>query len=684
MDALQRSRTLGIMAHIDAGKTTTTERILYYTGKTHKLGEVHEGTAVMDWMPQEQERGITITAAATTCFWKDYRINIIDTPGHVDFTIEVERSLRVLDGAIALFCAVGGVEPQSETVWRQADKFHIPRLIFINKMDRVGADFASVVKDIRERLGARPVPIVLPIGSEESFEGVIDLIVMCECLWDGESVIQREIRPELFVQAQQAREVLIAAAAESSEVLLDQYLGGGPCEVATIESALREACLKQQLTPVLCGASFRNKGVQLLLDAVIKYLPSPMDRPSVVGEYADGRQVAIEPGNSEGPVAALAFKIMHDSFVGTLTFLRIMRGTLRVGDQVMNAGKAKKERIGRLVEMHANRREDVQVAHAGDIVAALGLRFTVTGDTLASIDDVLFLEKIDFPEPVISVALEPKTKADTEKVVAALEKLALEDPSLRVRTDAETGQMLLSGMGELHLEIILDRMKREFKVDANVGRPQVSYKESVRAAAMAESSFSRLVAGKMQSAACKVRIEPVARGAGNTIVFSVQFQNSVLQKAFERGVREALLGGALAGYEVTDTRVTVLAVTIHDIESTEAACMIAASNACRDAFREAHPVLLEPIMDCEILCPEAYMGGVIGDVTSRRGKVVRMQTKLGNQAITAEVPLAALFGYSTALRSLSQGRASYSMQFLRHDLVPDPVMREILCKMGIE
>ena len=678
------------MAHIDAGKTTTTERILYYTGKTHKLGEVHEGTTVMDWMPQEQERGITITSAATTCFWKDHRINIIDTPGHVDFTIEVERSLRVLDGAVAVFCAVGGVEPQSETVWHQADRYRVPRIAFINKMDRIGADFFDVYQQIRERLGAHPVAIQIPWGAEDTFKGVIDLIEMKALVWHSEdlgaSYEQTEIPEEIQDLANEYREKLLEAAAECDESLMDKYLNGQVVETSELLSALRKGCLEMRLVPVTCGASFKNRGVQPMLDAILAFLPSPLDKPPVEGkDLKDHDKVLTRKCGFDEPFSALAFKIMNDPFVGQLTYFRVYSGQVESGAMVYNSAKGKRERLGRLLQMHANKREDVSMVQAGDIAATVGLRFTTTGDTLCNEGHPILLEKIEFPEPVISIAIEPKTKADEEKLSAALQKLAMEDPSFRVSTQEDTGQTLISGMGELHLEIIVDRMRREFKVEGNVGQPQVSYKETIAHSAQGEGKFIRQSGGRGQYGHCVIELEPLSKGSGFQFVNSLRA--GAIPKEFipavEKGIQEAMLGGIITGYPAVDLKATLLDGSFHDTDSTEVAFKIAASMAFKDAAMKANPQILEPVMSCEVVCPEDYMGGVIGDLNSRRGKILNMTTRHLMQVIKAEVPLATMFGYSTALRSASQGRATYSMEFSHYEPVPPHIADEIKIRAGV-
>jgi elongation factor G len=654
------------------------------------MGEVHEGTAVMDWMPQEQERGITITSAATTCFWREHRINIIDTPGHVDFTIEVERSLRVLDGAVAVFCAVGGVEPQSETVWRQANKYKVPRVAFVNKMDRIGADFEDVVHQIQDRLLARPVPIQIPIGSEDSFSGLVDLVRMKAFFWESgnsEAAPQEaEIPSEYAEVAQEAREKLVEAVAEVDEALTEKYLGGETLSEEEIRAAIRKGCVTFAFVPVLCGASFKNKGVQQLLDAVVDYLPSPLDVGAVLGRGVGKEseaELARKPSVDE-PFSALAFKVMNDPFVGQLTYFRVYSGAASSGQMVLNAGKDKRERLGRLLLMHANKREDVNEVRAGDIIAAVGLRYTVTGDTLCDEKSPILLEKMEFPEPVISIAIEPKTKADQEKLSGALGRLAMEDPSFRVTTNEETGQTLISGMGELHLEIIVDRMKREFKVEGNVGAPQVSYKETISGSAQYDAKFQRLVGTKNHFAHCVIKLEALPQGKG------FEFRSSLpplkipkeFVAAIEKGVKESMLGGIQAGYPAVDIRATLLDGSYNELEASEMAYKVAASMAYREAAKLAGPLILEPVMACEITCPEDYMGGVIGDLNSRRGKILNMGMKHGLQVIKAEVPLATMFGYSTALRSSSQGRATYSMEFARYEPVPSVVAQGILIKAG--
>jgi elongation factor G len=683
---LEKTRNIGIMAHIDAGKTTTTERILYYTGISYKLGEVHEGTATMDWMVQEQERGITITSAATTCFWRDHRINIIDTPGHVDFTIEVERSLRVLDGAVAVFCSVGGVEPQTETVWRQADKYGVPRLAFVNKMDRLGADFFRVVKMIEERLGARTVVLQLPIGAEEKFSGVVDLLTMKAIVWEDESLgakfHEEPIPTDLKTQAEEYREKLLEAAADSDEALMEKYLEGKEIAEAELRRAIRQGTLSLKIVPVLCGSAFRNKGVQPMLDAVVEYLPSPLDIPPVKGVEAGTNLPAERPAKDDAPFSALAFKIMTDPFVGTLTFFRVYSGSITAGSSVYNSTRSKRERIGRLLKMHANKREEIKEVYAGDIAAAVGLRAATTGDTLCDENKPVVLESIDFPDPVISIAIEPKSKADQEKLGLSLQKLATEDPSFKVRTDEETGQTIISGMGELHLEIIVDRLLREFNVGANVGRPQVAYKETVRKSVEQQGRFVRQTGGRGQYGDVWIKLEPQAPGAGFEFVDGIK-GGAIPREyipAVEKGVKEATENGALAGYPVVDVKVTLFDGSYHDVDSSEIAFKIAGSMAFKEAARKAQPVLLEPIMSVEVVVPEEFMGDVIGDISSRRGKVLGMDSRPAAQAIDARVPLAQMFGYATDLRSMTQGRATYTMQFSHYEPVPAAVAEGIIAK----
>ena len=684
---LDRTRNIGIMAHIDAGKTTTTERILYYTGINYKIGEVHEGTATMDWMVQEQERGITITSAATTCLWRDHRVNIIDTPGHVDFTIEVERSLRVLDGAVGVFCSVGGVEPQTETVWRQADKYQVPRIAFVNKMDRVGADFFRVIQMIKDLLGAHAVPLQLPLGAEDKFIGVIDLVRMKAVVWEDESLgakFRDEAIPEEMASlAAEYREKLIEAVADSDEAIMEKYLEGHEVNDSELAKAIRSATLAIKIIPVLCGSAFRNKGVQPLLDAVIEYLPSPLDIPPVKGIDPDSQSPDERPAKDDAPFSALAFKIMTDPFVGTLSFFRVYSGSLTSGASVYNSTKGKRERIGRLLKMHANKREEIKEVYAGDIAAGVGLRTATTGDTLCDENDPIILESIEFPEPVISIAIEPKSKADQEKLGLSLQKLAAEDPSFRVRTDEETGQTIISGMGELHLEIIVDRLLREFNVGANVGKPQVAYKETVRKAVEQQGKFIRQTGGRGQYGDVWIKLEPQQPGAGFEFVDAVK-GGSIPREyipAVEKGVKEATENGALAGYPIVDVKVTLFDGSYHDVDSSEIAFKIAGSMAFKEATRKASPVLLEPIMSVEVVVPEDFMGDVIGDLNSRRGKVLGMDTRPAAQAIDARVPLAQMFGYATDLRSMTQGRATYTMQFSHYEPVPANVAEGIIAKL---
>ena len=687
---LERYRNIGIMAHIDAGKTTTTERILFYTGVSHKLGETHDGSAIMDWMEQEQERGITITSAATTCFWKgmdqsrpEHRINIIDTPGHVDFTIEVERSLRVLDGAVAVFCAVGGVEPQSETVWRQANKYGVPRLAFVNKMDRTGADFFRVYRQIKERLNGNPVPIQVPVGAEDSFRGVIDLVKMKEIVWDDETLGMRfeyeDIPDDLKDLAEEYREQLVEAAAEGDEELLNKYLEEGTLTEEEIKRGLRARCIRGEIVPMLCGSAFKNKGVQAVLDAVLDYLPSPKDIPPVKGTLPDETE-AERPADDDAPFSALAFKIATDPFVGNLTFIRVYSGVLSSGDTVYNPIKDKRERIGRLLQMHANERAEIKEVRAGDIAAAVGLKDVTTGDTLTDPNNVITLEKMDFPEPVISVAVEPKTKADQEKMSVALQKLAREDPSFRVHTDEESGQTIISGMGELHLEIIVDRMRREFKVEANVGKPQVAYRETIRQTVEQEGKFVRQTGGRGQYGHVFLRIEPKEPGTGyefvNAIVGGVVPKEYI--PAVDKGVQEQMQNGVIAGYPVVDVKVTLYDGSYHDVDSSEIAFKIAGSMAFKEGAKKAKPVLLEPIMKVEVVTPEEYMGDVNGDLNRRRGLLQGLEDGPAGKIIRAQVPLAEMFGYATTLRSMSQGRATYTMEFDHYAEVPANVAEAII------
>ncbi len=688
---IERYRNIGIMAHIDAGKTTTTERILYYTGVSHKIGEVHDGAAVMDWMEQEQERGITITAAATTCFWRgmgnqypEHRVNIIDTPGHVDFTIEVERSLRVLDGAVGVFCAVGGVEPQSETVWRQATKYSVPRLAFINKMDRAGADFLRVVQQIRERLGSAAVPVQIPIGAEEKFEGVVDLIKMKAIYWDqssqGTRYEEHEIPAEMKALCAEWRDKMVEAAAEASEDLTEKYLHAGGLDPKDIYRGLRMRTLRNEIVPVLCGSAFKNKGVQALLDAVIELLPAPVDVPPIEGTLDDGKTQETRPPSDEAPYAALAFKIMTDPFVGTLTFFRVYSGALQSGDTVYNPQKNRKERIGRLLQMHANSREEIKEVRAGDIAAAVGLKDVTTGDTLCAVNKIITLERMVFPDPVISVALEPKTKADQEKMGMALSKLAAEDPSFRVHTDQESGQTIISGMGELHLEIIVDRMKREFKVEANVGKPRVAYRETIRKIVdKAEGKFIRQSGGRGQYGHVLLRLEPRAPGEGfefvNEIVGGVIPREYI--PAIEKGIREQLGNGVLAGYPVVDIRAIVYDGSFHEVDSSEMAFKIAGSMAFKNGAAHGKPVLLEPVMKVEVVTPEEYLGSVNGDMNRRRGVLQGTEDSPAGRIVRAEVPLAEMFGYATDLRSATQGRATYTMEFAKYNEAPASIAETV-------
>ena len=689
---IERYRNIGIMAHIDAGKTTTTERVLFYTGVSHKIGEVHDGAAVMDWMEQEQERGITITSAATTCFWRgmdqqydEYRINIIDTPGHVDFTIEVERSLRVLDGAVTVLCSVGGVEPQTETVWRQGNKYNVPRMIFINKMDRAGADFLRVVKQVRERLGANPVVIQLPIGAEEKFKGVIDLIRMKAIYWDesnmGTTHEAKDIPAELRAEAESWREKMVEAAAEADEELLHKFVDNGTLDDDEIRKGLRARTLAGEIVVAMCGSAFKNKGVQALLDAVVDYMPAPIDVPAIKGLLDDDSEGERKAEDSE-PFAALAFKIATDPFVGNLTFFRVYSGVLNSGDTIYNPIKHRKERIGRILQMHSNDRKEIKEVHAGDIAAAVGLKDVTTGDTLCDVRKPITLERMEFPEPVISVAVEPRTKADQERMGNALSKLAKEDPSFRVHTDEESGQTIISGMGELHLDIIVDRMKREFRVEANVGKPQVAYRETIRRMVKQEGRFVRQSGGRGQYGHVYLRIEPAKPGSGyefeNAIVGGVVPKEYI--SAVDKGVQEQMQNGVVAGYPVVDCRVALYDGSYHDVDSSEMAFKIAGSIAFRDGALKAHPVLLEPIMKVEVVTPEDYMGDVMGDLNRRRGLPQGMDDSPSGKIIRAEVPLAEMFGYATDLRSMSQGRAVYSMEFEKYSAVPQSVADTVMRK----
>jgi len=683
---LARTRNIGIMAHIDAGKTTTTERILFYTGVSHRMGEVHDGAATMDWMEQERERGITITSAATTCFWNDHRINIIDTPGHVDFTIEVERSLRVLDGAVAVFDSVQGVEPQSETVWRQADRYRVPRIAFMNKMDRTGADFYGSVQSMVDRLGATPVPLQLPIGREGEFRGAVDLLKMKAYLYNDESLGAKyeieEVPTDLVELAREYREKLIEAVAEFDEVVLERYLNGEPLSIEDIQRAIRCGTVALKVTPVLCGASFKNKGVQPLLDAVVDYLPSPADIPPVVGVDPSTDKEITRRADDEEPFSALAFKIMTDPFAGQLTYFRVYSGTVNAGSTIYNVTRGKRERIGRLLKMHANKREDIETVYAGDIAAAVGLKGASTGDSLCNEKHPIVLEVMKFPEPVIALAIEPKTKQDHEKLGLSLQKLAQEDPSFRVRTDEETGQTIISGMGELHLEIIVDRMLREFNVEANVGKPEVAFRETIRRAARAEGKYIKQTGGRGQYGHVVLTVEPTEPGAGN------EFVNKIIGgaipreyiSAVEKGIRERMETGILAGYPVRDVRVILTDGSYHEVDSNEMAFKIAGSMGFQEACRQANAVLLEPIMDVEVLVPQEYMGDVIGNLNGRRGKVQGIKVRAGSQAIEAAVPLSEMFGYATDLRSRTQGRATYSMKLDRYDQVPKQIAEAIVAK----
>ena len=684
--SLEHTRNIGIMAHIDAGKTTTTERILYYTGMTHKMGEVHEGAATMDWMEQERERGITITAAATTCFWKDRRINIIDTPGHVDFTIEVERSLRVLDGAVAVFDSVQGVEPQSETVWRQADKYQVPRIAFMNKMDRTGADFYISVQTIIDRLGANPIPIQIPIGRESEYRGSIDLIAMKAYVYDDETLGAKytieQIPADLMDKAKEYREKMLEAVAEFDDQVMEKYLSGQALTEEDIRRVVRAGTIAMKVTPVLCGSAFKNKGVQQLLDGVVDFLPSPLDIPSVTGMDPHTHKEVKRKASDSEPFAALAFKIMSDPFAGQLTYFRVYSGTLKTGTPVLNVTKGTKDRIGRLLKMHANKREEINAAYAGDIVAAVGLKGATTGDTLADEKQPVLLEVMRFPEPVIAMAIEPKTKQDQEKMGFALQKLAQEDPSFRVRTDEETAQVIISGMGELHLEIIVDRLLREFKVEANVGKPEVAFRETIRRKAEAESKYVKQTGGRGQYGHVVLTVEPAELGKG------LEFVNKIVGGAIpkeyipavEKGVKERMENGVVAGYPLRDIRVTLIDGSYHDVDSNEMAFKIAASMGFADACKKADPVLLEPIMKVEVLVPQDFMGDVIGNLNGRRGKVQGMKVRAGAQAIEASVPLSEMFGYATDLRSRTQGRATYSMEFDRYDQTPRQISEAIIAK----
>jgi elongation factor G len=688
---LQRFRNIGIMAHIDAGKTTTTERILYYTGVSYKIGEVHEGTAVMDWMEQEQERGITITSAATTCFWirndEEYRINIIDTPGHVDFTIEVERSLRVLDGAVAVFDAVAGVQPQSETVWRQADKYNVPRIAFMNKMDRPGADFDHAIQTMRDRLSANPVAIQYPIGAEDRFQGVVDLITMRAIIYNAEDKGAEpditDVPSDIRAEVEAAREKMVEAVANADDQVAEKYLSGEEITEDEIRAALRRETISLKLVPVVAGTAFKNKGVQPLLDAVIDYLPSPLDVPAVIGINPKSGEEEERPADPKAPFAGLVFKIMADKHIGQLSFVRIYSGTLKSGSYTLNSTRGVRERVGRIMRMHANKREDIEAASAGEIVAVAGLKQVTTGDTVCEESRPVVLEALEFPAPVIAQAIEPKTRQDQEKLGVGLQRLAAEDPSFKVATDQETGQTIISGMGELHLEIIVDRLKREFGVDANVGRPQVAYRETIRKAANGVGKFVRQTGGRGQYGHAEIKLEPGEPGSGfefvNAIVGGVIPREYI--KPVEEGIKEALEGGVLAGYEMVDVKTTLNFGSFHEVDSSEIAFKIAGSMAFKDAAKKADPVLLEPIMKVEVVAPEEYMGSITGDINSRRGRIESMASRPGTQVITALVPLSEMFGYSTEMRSMTQGRATYTMHFHRYEEAPRSVREEIIAKV---
>ncbi len=684
---LDMVRNIGIAAHIDAGKTTTTERILYYTGVSHKIGEVHDGGATMDWMEQEKERGITITSAATTCEWLGHQVNIIDTPGHVDFTIEVERSMRVLDGAVSVFCAVGGVQPQSETVWRQRNRYRVPSIVFVNKMDRTGANFYEVERQIADRLKGNPVPLQLPIGAEDAFAGIIDLVTMKAVIWDDDQTLMGQkydivdIPEELQEKAEEYREKLIEAAAEADDELMEKYLGGEELSEAEIKAGIKKRCLAMEIVPMTCGTAFKNKGVQTMLDAVIDYLPAPTEVEAIKGVYEDETECVVD-STDDGEVAALAFKIMTDKFVGQLTFVRVYRGVLQSGSYVYNTTKDKKERVGRLLKMHAIKREEVDSIYAGEIGAVVGLKTTLTGDTLASEKDRVILEKMDFPEPVISVAIEPKTKADQEKMGIALGKLAQEDPSFRVNTDEESGQTIMSGMGELHLEILVDRMKREFKVEAEVGAPQVAYRETIKTSVNKEYKYAKQSGGRGQYGHVYLKIEPQESGKGYQFIDEIK--GGVIPKeyvpAVDKGIQEALLRGIQAGYPIVDVRVTLYDGSFHEVDSSEMAFKLAGSMGFREGARAANPVILEPMMKVEVEVPEDYMGDVIGDISKRRGQVGGMNDRHGSKVIDSFVPLSEMFGYSTDLRSMTQGRGTYAMEFHHYEEVPTNVAKEIIAK----
>ena len=685
--SLEMTRNIGIMAHIDAGKTTTTERILFYTGINHNIGETHDGTATMDWMEQEQERGITITSAATTCFWKNHRINIIDTPGHVDFTVEVERSLRVLDGAVAVFSAVDGVQPQSETVWRQADKYGVPRMAFFNKMDRIGADFKMCVNDIKEKLGANPVPIQLPIGAEDAFEGIVDLIEMKEIVYlddKGQNIEIRDVRPELADEAEAAREFMIESVVECDDELMEKYLGGEEVSNEEVKKALRAGTIGNMIIPVLCGTAFKNRGIQPLLDAITAYMPAPTQKGVIKGTDVKDSEKEIElPIGDDAPFAALAFKVMTDPFVGRLTFFRVYTGIVEKGSYVLNSTKGQKERMGRLLQMHANKREEKEIVYCGDIAAVVGLKNTTTGDTLCDEKNPIILEKMEFPDPVISVAVEPKTKADQEKMGIALAKLAEEDPTFRVKSDEETGQTIISGMGELHLDIIVDRMRREFKVESTVGKPQVAYRETITASTEQEVKYAKQSGGKGQYGHVKIKVEP---NPGKDFEFVNEITGGAIPReyipAVEKGCREALENGVVAGYPLVGVKVTLYDGSFHEVDSSEMAFKIAGSMAMKQGAEKCKPVILEPIFKVEVTTPEEYMGDIIGDINSRRGMIGGMTDRNGAKIINAKVPLSEMFGYATDLRSKSQGRANYSMEFEEYTAVPRAIQEEIKAERG--
>lgn len=682
--SLENTRNIGIMAHIDAGKTTTTERILFYTGRLHKMGEVHEGAATMDWMEQEQERGITITSAATTAQWKGNRINIIDTPGHVDFTVEVERSLRVLDGSVTLFCAKGGVEPQSETVWRQADKYNVPRMAYVNKMDIMGADFFNCIQMMKDRLKANAVPIQLPIGKEDNFQGIVDLVTMKASFYKdvlGELIEEGPVPADMVDVVDKYRNILIEAVADQDENLMNKYLEGEEMTEEEIRAGIRLATISVSMIPVTCGSSYRNKGVQQLLDAVVDYMPSPLDVPAIRGVSTDDEEIELErPANDDGPFSALAFKVMADPFVGKLCFFRVYSGKLSSGSYVLNSSKNKKERIGRILLMHANHREDTDMVYSGDIAAAVGLKDTTTGDTLCSDDAQIILESMEFPEPVIHVAVEPKTKAGQDKMTMALMKLSEEDPTFKAHTDPETGQTIISGMGELHLEIIVDRMMREFKVEANVGQPQVAYKETIRKAVKSEGKFIRQSGGRGQYGHCVIEIEPQEPGSGYTFVNKIV--GGAIPKEYispiDDGIQDAMKNGVLGGYQVLDIKVTLVDGSYHEVDSSEMAFKIAGSMGFKEGCRKADPVLLEPVMKVDVVVPEIYMGDVMGDLNSRRGRIEGMESRAGAQVISANVPLANMFGYATELRSRTQGRGVFTMQFSHYEEVPKSIQETVL------